>query len=773
MSFLSKIASIFNPWNKSDNVVFSVPHGRLFTTDPSKPRNQEQQIYLDARILIRKTSEAFNYQLVVERNPEEGAENTQNLDELFDEERAFLIDVDMRFSVQKTEDVKFSWLDLTQGNGISFSYLPDVGDRPEVSTAMLDEFVRCVYRAQYERKNHIDAGSVGDDTLAAFVEQTAAKAAAAAAAAAKAAAAATPSKVAGPASGGMVGTGTPSRAGTDSASGAVASTPRTPAGAPAPEKVMSTPPVRNAPIGSTVVTTTADLYQFDPRVNEFHLRVRSVTVELQKVEQFKFWLYIGTGESGLISQPIEQRMNAVFSQEHLSFVWCYYDDERKVWSWSIRFNDATNESAFREMFGQCMWETLNESSWAKVKQDEQKYILDAYKDDIDMEDNFYDLEDEEEEKGKQAAGDKDEGVRTDSDESEEESEEDDGGAGEGRKLGGGGSANVKNSSMAVGMVSDRSFVVRGDRIGVFKYGEKDKLEFVTAITDIRDGDKNPTFAPSKIMLHQKDHDLLMMKPGDEHNIYRMDLERGKVVESWKVSDIVPVEEIAPAHKYDQMQNASTINGLNHNSLFVIDPRVSGEKRVAETAKTYATKQKFNSMATTGQGYVAVGSAKGEIRMFDKIGINAKTMLPGFGDPIIGIDVTEKGDWVLATCKDYLLLVNSTLKGSETDTGFNKRMGDQKPVPIRLKLRPEHIAYMGVEVNFTRARFNTGESDEKYIVTSTGPYVVTWNFRRVKAGKLFDYVIKKVGGLCGYFLDSSRLLTFSLLPPLAVYRQRRH
>jgi hypothetical protein len=32
--------------------------------------------------------------------------------------------------------------------------------------------------------------------------------------------------------------------------------------------------------------------------------------------------------------------------------------------------------------------------------------------------------------------------------------------------------------------------------------------------------------------------------------------------------------------------------------------------------------------------------------------------------------------------------------------------------------------------------------EKKIVTSTGPYVITWNFRRVKAGHRYDYSIKK-------------------------------
>ena len=46
------------------------------------------------------------------------------------------------------------------------------------------------------------------------------------------------------------------------------------------------------------------------------------------------------------------------------------------------------------------------------------------------------------------------------------------------------------------------------------------------------------------------------------------------------------------------------------------------------------------------------------------------------------------------------------------------------------------------VSFTPAKFNTGvNEEEKTIVTSTGPYVITWNFRRVKNGH-YDYQIKQ-------------------------------
>ena len=46
------------------------------------------------------------------------------------------------------------------------------------------------------------------------------------------------------------------------------------------------------------------------------------------------------------------------------------------------------------------------------------------------------------------------------------------------------------------------------------------------------------------------------------------------------------------------------------------------------------------------------------------------------------------------------------------------------------------------ISFTTAHFNTGSSLERSIVTSTGQFIVIWNFRQVKAGRLNSYKIKK-------------------------------
>lgn len=63
--------------------------------------------------------------------------------------------------------------------------------------------------------------------------------------------------------------------------------------------------------------------------------------------------------------------------------------------------------------------------------------------------------------------------------------------------------------------------------------------------------------------------------------------------------------------------------LAHNGLFRIDPRLQGNKLVDSQFKQYATKNDFSATATTESGKVVLASNKGDIRLFDQIGKNAK------------------------------------------------------------------------------------------------------------------------------------------------------
>ena len=302
----------------------------------------------------------------------------------------------------------------------------------------------------------------------------------------------------------------------------------------------------------------------------------------------------------------------------------------------------------------------------------------------------------------------------------------------------------KNSLLALGFKSDRSFVSRGHSIGVFKNTSDNKLAFHTTIKGVSNL-KGQTFTPEKMMLHEQDSSLILMNPLQKDRLFKMDLELGKVIEEWKISDSdASVTSIVPDSKYAQMTGNKTLIGLNKNSIFRIDPRLPGCKRVEEETKQYVSKNEFNCGATTGKGELAVASGKGEIRLFNKLDKRAKTLLPGFGDPILGIDVSESGKFILATCKSYLLFIDASLDQQDA-TGFSKAMGAaNKPIPKRLQLSSEHVAYMGGKstLAFTEAHFSTGPSEEKAIIAATGPYVITWRLKDVLKGNLFDYAIKK-------------------------------
>lgn len=199
-----------------------------------------------------------------------------------------------------------------------------------------------------------------------------------------------------------------------------------------------------------------------------------------------------------------------------------------------------------------------------------------------------------------------------------------------------------------------------------------------------------------------------------------------------------------------MTGEQTFLGLSKNALYRVDPRLAGNKLVDSELKQYVSKNDFSAAATTEKGYIAVASNKGDIRMFDRLGINAKTHIPALGEPIIGLDVSADGRWILATCRTYLLLIDAlqTTGKNEGKLGFEKSFAkDSKPQPRRLGLKPAHVAQFQHETKaplaFTPAKFNTGVDDkETSIITATGPFIVTWSMKKVLLGRKDPYDIKR-------------------------------
>ena len=69
------------------------------------------------------------------------------------------------------------------------------------------------------------------------------------------------------------------------------------------------------------------------------------------------------------------------------------------------------------------------------------------------------------------------------------------------------------------------------------------------------------------------------------------------------------------------------------------------------------------------------------------------------------------------------------------------MGKDKPDPFKLSLKPRDIARYNLKrVRFTNARFDNKEP-ETSILTSSGEFIITWSFSKVKKGILTDYKVK--------------------------------
>jgi hypothetical protein len=373
------------------------------------------------------------------------------------------------------------------------------------------------------------------------------------------------------------------------------------------------------PAGDCVCKCQCALFLYDPASVKFLLQTSPVDVEILRTEDFSFVLLVTSGTQTLICQPIDSSMNPVFNAQHHSFIWVYVDgkllysgscfiiilDALNAFSWSIQFLDKSQETLFQQSFAQASYETMNKVRFDSMKAEDQSYVADSYYiNDVEMGSPDDELE---------------------SDEEKEDSEED---LAPRFQSMGDGDSEQKNSQLAVGFKDQRSYVVRGSKIGVFK-NDYDDIEFSTAINHISTP-KGKEFRPDKVMLHDQDSKMVLFNAEEPEKLYQLDLEYGKVVEEWNVDENREIEDFTHDAKYSQMTAQKTFVGISHNALFRIDPRLSGSKVVQDQLNQYNSKNQFSCTTTTGKGDLVVASNKGEIRLYDKIQKRAKTQLPGFG-----------------------------------------------------------------------------------------------------------------------------------------------
>jgi len=513
---------------------------------------------------------------------------------------------------------------------------------------------------------------------------------------------------------------------------------------------------------------------------------------ITEIDKFEFSLYVLDVTANpadlkdatvIIGQKLGNEMNPFFNMSDRSITWSYTLGGN-TWVWSAIFADEAQDIAFKDFFSRCLFETTSRTPFGKVKEEDKTAIVNTLRDYVERDADAMDpvepdSPDEEQKilqamnslslKSKHSGGvldDDDEEEEKDDDEDEDEEEEekprardddeeeildDEKPTRKGFRLG------SKNKLLSVSSRNHRALVSRGNKIGVFTADNLDSgLQFETCISGFG-SESSGKFTPRRMMLHHGEDELLMLHPAkDEHKkVFEMDLGTGKIVSEWGTEDY-PINEILPQSKYAPQTLTKTMVGMNRVGFFMMDPRLPGaSKRVPE--KTFFSLAShppgFTCAATTANGEIVLGTEKGEVRLYDSKKLaegkpgdmserqpRAKTTFIGYGDPIKGLDVTHDGKWIVATCSKYLLLIKTD--DASGNSGYVKSIGKNKVAPRRLHLKPKDMRALG-DIDFTPAKFDLGDDSEKSIVTSTGPFVITWNFLKAKQNKLDYYRIVRL------------------------------
>ncbi|KAF8913955.1 VID27 cytoplasmic protein-domain-containing protein [Gymnopilus junonius] len=697
--FRSLIGKVWQDPNAAE--VVKISSGQLYLVRPGNIRTSRECIYNECMATIRRLpSVEHNFQLVITKVYEDGDQDLLEDEDETDEEKVFLISEELEFHSGETEgEPNFIWRDLYGDVDEFYEFVATGTNAPTRAF-----FETCMYRAMYERKYKKSADNIADAALEEFVWHPPA-----------------------------VPKSNPRRKVSKKDQVAAEPTSGTPIAVDdgmdqkAEERSQVDEPFMSQM--EVLFEQEAELYLWDKEGVVFrHQGIVKAKFTQRKDANFVYFLVIFNNKGPIMCHQIKSDMNQKFSQKMFSLTWNFLGSDNTQDSWLLRFNTEEDFANSMQIFTQCLWQFLHQTPWGRAKPDEQQYVLSAYDEDVVMKD----VEDEDEDEDEIANDlDPDEEPSDDS-EAEDEDAPKDALSGE------------RNSQLTVGYKGDRSYVVRGNNIGVFNHSNDHSIKYYATISNIATP-KGKSFKPKNVMLHDQDTKMILQNPTDPNSLFAMDIERGKVVEEWKVHEDITVDHIAPDNKFAPTTREQTLVGVSHNSLFRIDPRVSGAKLVDSQYKQYAGKNKFSGVTTTASGKLAVASEKGDIRLFDSIGKNAKTALPPIGDPIIGIDVTANGRYIVATTETYLIFIDTLIGEGRYagQLGFDRSFpATSKPKPKRLHLNPQHVAYMGGRISFTPARFNQVEGqEENAIITSTGQFVIAWDLAKVKKGK-DQYEIKK-------------------------------
>ncbi|AMD22831.1 HHR062Cp [Eremothecium sinecaudum] len=792
----------------SKQELVSIPAGQLFLLrSRQSPKSSSECLYDDATLTVRESGH-HAYELIVRKSVEEdisspfgedadddeedGNELSGNLNE---DEWVFKLDhkLHLHKNWNKTGDLAIVWRNTKGDKGENFEFVVN----SDISLRDIEHFLQAIYRCEYETKYKRSSNSVSDEDLKQFDFSYLAADDAAVVFSDDDEGDVRDTELLPEFSTLSINTNNADETDEEDVDeyfgnddGDVFEDAREEVDEPRGK--LPTPPPQ-ASNSALKFLQYGNVYVYDPIAEKYILQETNVKVSVVNTDDFQYWLHI-TGEDFRLSTFISPEVNPILEQVPRSLTFNYSHDT-VVLSYKVTFKNEAIFNHFQNHWTIALWESLNMRKWSDLLDFDQNYILNA------MVDKGYELDEflkennaekshptqEEEDSDYEEEGDEEEAHEEEAEfskrvihsshlDDEYDSYDEDKAEKEYMKS----TSLLGNKSLTIGYKLDRSYIIRDNRLGVFKAND-DGLSFVTSIGNISNL-KGEGINPESTMLFTEDRAMILQDPSKKDTLYKMDLERGKVVEEWRAKDN-EIVQFGPSKKFDQLTNEQTFLGLSKNSIFRMDQRINGpDKIVTDEQKSYKSPNNFSSVCSTQLGLVAVGSETGEIRLYDKINMRAKTLIPALGQPIRHLCASADGKWLLATCKSSLLLVDTEIKSGKNagSLAYNKPFskGDMPKVYV-LKVDAATAMYMqqqsGKPISFTKASFNTGiGTKEQTISTSTGQFAMVWPIINILRGKRSPYVIRKYASPVmeeGFKFGSDNNLIVTLKDDVAMVNKR--
>ena len=303
---------------------------------------------------------------------------------------------------------------------------------------------------------------------------------------------------------------------------------------------------------------------------------------------------------------------------------------------------------------------------------------------------------------------------------------------------------IKNKLMTQAFKFDKAFLIKeNNSIDVINLEEgNNNYNKTTSFIPFK---KNDNVQISEAKMFSGDNQILFKDKINEDTLWQYDLNKESIVQEWKCGDNgAKLIDFTHSKKLGQLSPYCDIYGINKNKIFSMDGRVNRPNKIVED-KIYSpsSTKDFTCIATPEFEAFATGAKDGNIRLYNDITKNAKTLIPCFGDPIISIDITKNGDYLLVTCEKYLMLINT--RGEHDENAFTVSLKRAKRKPITLKMTPEDVVNRQLgDDNYTPAKFDINKTTNETIITSSlGPYIIVWNLEQVKKGIVNSYQLKNV------------------------------